>query len=196
MEVELNECFWTDKYIADNTGWDIGNVSRPLKEYFDQLNNKNLKILIPGAGNSYEGEYLHENGFSNVFIADISQLPLVNFSNRCINFPKEHLIHMNFFDLDMQFDLIIEQTFFCAINPQLRAKYAKKTHQLLEPNGKLIGVLFDDELNKDHPPFGGDKLEYENYFKPYFNINVFESCYNSINPRKERELFINLQKKG
>lgn len=30
----------------------------PLKVYFDQLTNKDLKILIPGGGNSHEAEYL------------------------------------------------------------------------------------------------------------------------------------------
>ncbi|MDH5365834.1 MAG: TPMT family class I SAM-dependent methyltransferase [Cyclobacteriaceae bacterium] len=195
MGVELNECFWAGKYETNNTGWDIGEISRPIKEYIDQINDKEIKILIPGGGNSYEAGYLYENGFVNVFVVDISRLPLENFSKRCVNFPKDHLIHANFFDIDLRFDLIIEQTFFCAINPQLRNKYAHKMHQLLEPNGKLIGVLFDDELNKDHPPFGGNKLEYKNHFKQYFNFNVFESCYNSIEPRKEKELFINLIKK-
>ena len=196
MKVELNEFFWTDKYKEKSTGWDLGEVSKPLKEYIDQLEDKSILILIPGAGNSYEAEYLHRSGFTNVFVVDISQLPLNNLSKRCSDFPKAHLLNIDFFELDMQFDLIIEQTFFCAINPQFRAKYAKKMHQLLQPNGKLVGLLFDDELNKDHPPFGGDQLEYEPYFSPYFDFSVFESCYNSIEPRKERELFINLKKKN
>ena len=68
-------------------------------------------------------------------------------------------------------------------------------HDLLKEQGKLIGLLFDDYLNEDHPPFGGSKSEYEKYFEPYFNIKVFETAYNSINSRRGRELFMILIKK-
>jgi hypothetical protein len=44
----LSEAFWDNKYKSGETGWDIGYISTPLKKYFDQLTNKELKILIPG----------------------------------------------------------------------------------------------------------------------------------------------------
>ena len=59
--------FWTQRYEQNQTGWDIGEISRPLKEYIDQLEDKNLKILIPGAGNAYEAEYLFKQGFTSYF---------------------------------------------------------------------------------------------------------------------------------
>jgi thiopurine S-methyltransferase len=68
-------------------------------------------------------------------------------------------------------------------------------HSLLKPGGKLAGLLFNDPLNTDHPPFGGNKEAYKNYFNPYFHFKVFETCYNSIKPRKDRELFINFIRK-
>jgi thiopurine S-methyltransferase len=55
--------FWDELYNTGQTGWDIGYVSTPLKAYFDQLSNQSLEILIPGAGNAYEAEYLYKNGF-------------------------------------------------------------------------------------------------------------------------------------
>ena len=30
-------------------------------------------------------------------------------------------------------------------------------NQLLKPNGKLVGLMFNVPLNKDKPPFGGNK---------------------------------------
>ena len=91
------------------------------------------------------------------------------------------------------FDLIVEQTFFCAIDPSLRKKYFEKMYSLLKPKGKIVGLLFDTEFEVS-PPFGGTKSEYENYFKNLFKINVFEKCYNSIKPREGKELFINLER--
>lgn len=67
-------------------------------------------------------------------------------------------------------------------------------HQLLKPKGKLVGLLFNDVLNTDHPPFGGNKIEYLPYFEQLFKLNMFEPAYNSIKPRANRELFINFEK--
>lgn len=191
----LDKDYWTKRYQQNETGWDVGNITTPLKEYFDQLKNKDLKILIPGAGNAYEAEYLFHNGFKNVFVIDISENPLKNIKKRVPDFPQEQLILGDFFEHNKTYDLIVEQTFFCALNPKLRSDYAKKMFELLNEKGKLIGVLFNDILNADKPPFGGNKEEYKNYFSPYFDFKHFETCYNSIKPREKRELFILFERK-
>jgi len=191
----LNKNFWNNKYLTSNTGWDVGDITTPLKEYIDQINNKRFKILIPGCGNSYEAEYLFKNNFFSTFILDYSQKALSNFAKRVPEFPKDQLINSDFFDFDGKYDIIIEQTFFCAIDKERRREYFETMYNLLKPNGKLVGLLFDDALNVDYPPFGGCKKEYVEYFKPYFNIKVFETAYNSISSRKGRELFMILIKK-
>lgn len=193
--MDLSESAWDKRYINKDIGWDLGKISTPLKTYFDQLENKNVKILIPGGGNSYEAEYLFNKGFKSVFVVDLSKTALENIQNRVPTFPCSQLIQGDFFDLINEFDLIVEQTFFCALNPNLREKYAIKMHQLLKPTGKLIGVLFNVPLHKDRPPFGGHKNEYMNYFSPYFIIDIFDKCYNSFGNRKDRELFIKFIKK-
>ncbi|MGB0999103.1 MAG: methyltransferase domain-containing protein [Flavobacteriales bacterium] len=192
--MNLSEEFWSNKYKNNKTGWDLGEVSPPLKAYFDKLENKELKILIPGAGNSYEAEYLFNKGFKNVFVVDLVKLPLRNIKNRIPKFPENQLIHANFFDIKDTFDLIIEQTFFCAINPELRPKYAAKMTSILKENGKLVGLLFDAVLNEDHPPFGGNKKEYKTYFEPFFDISIMENAYNSHVTRAGKELFFILRK--
>jgi SAM-dependent methyltransferase len=193
--LNLSEEFWENKYKSNKIGWDLGAVSPPLKSYFDQLTNKDLKILIPGGGNSYEAEYLFKNGFTNVYVVDVSKIPLENLKKRIPDFPSSQLIHANFFDLDGTFDLIIEQTFFCAIDPHLRNKYALKMNHLLTDNGKLVGLLFDAKLNEDHPPFGGNAAEYTTYFELHFTMDIFTKCYNSFHNRQEMELFVKFIKK-
>ena len=42
--MNLSEEFWDTRYINKDTAWDLGEISPPLKAYFDQLTNKNLKI--------------------------------------------------------------------------------------------------------------------------------------------------------
>jgi hypothetical protein len=53
MESKLDRDYWSKRYQTNETGWDVGTPSTPLKEYIDQLENKNIKILIPGCGNAY-----------------------------------------------------------------------------------------------------------------------------------------------
>lgn len=186
--------FWDQRYLDGLIQWDAGSITTPLKEYFDQLENKAVKILIPGAGNAHEAEFLFKKGFSNVSVLDISDLPLKNIKSRIPAYPIDQLIQKDFFDFEGKFDLIIEQTFFCALDPSLRPAYAKKMYDLLLPGGKLVGLLFDDQLNTDKPPFGGTKDEYISYFRDYFRFQVFEKAYNSIEPRAGRELFMILDK--
>ncbi len=109
---ELSAAFWSSRYKTNETGWDIGEISTPLKDYFDQLTDKSISILIPGAGNAYEAEYLYQQGFKNVSVLDYAQEPLNNFSQRVPAFPKNKLIHQDFFLHKGCYDLIIEQTFF------------------------------------------------------------------------------------
>jgi methyl halide transferase len=191
---EKEEAYWSNRYEVQSTGWDIGAPSTPLKTYLDQLSDKNLRILIPGADNAYEAEYLFRSGFKNVFVMDISALPLQNFKERLPDFPKNQLIEANFFEHNGQYNLILEQTFFCSFEPtpENRRIYGEKMAQLLSPKGKLVGLWFDIPLiagNMEKRPFGGTKTEYLTYLSPFFDVKTFETCHNSIKPRAGQELF-------
>ena len=194
MMQDLSKEYWNNRYITNDFSWDIGEVSLPLKTYFQQLHDKNLTILIPGAGNAYEAEFLFLNEFKNVHILDYAIAPLENIKKRLPFFPPKQLFQIDFFEHKGQYDLIVEQTFFCAINKNLRERYVDHAYSLLKPGGKLIGLLFNDVLNEDKPPFGGNILDYEKLFFPTFQKKIFEPCYNSIKPRDGRELFVILQK--
>ncbi|RAU83022.1 methyltransferase domain-containing protein [Pontibacter arcticus] len=195
MNQEFNAAYWEQRYQTNQTGWDTGSITTPLKTYFDQLTDKNLRLLIPGCGNGYEAEFLSRNGFTQVYLADSAPAPLANFKKRVPGFPEEQLLLQDFFTLDGTYDLIVEQTFFCALPPELRPAYARKCAELLPAGGKLMGLLFDTTFEKEGPPFGGNREEYRLYFAPYFDFLVYETATNSIAPRQDKELFILLQKK-
>ena len=191
----LNEDYWSSRYLNNNTVWDMGKASPPLKEYFEQLTNKSISILVPGCGNAYEAEYLLEKGFKNITLIDISPVLVNKLKKQFSDFlyKEINIICGDFFTLNQTFDLVVEQTFFCAIDPLLRTNYANKMYELLNENGKLIGVFFNRTFNAG-PPFSGSKAEYHLLFKDKFQIKTMDECYNSINPRKGSELFVILQK--
>nr|WP_321222612.1 methyltransferase domain-containing protein [uncultured Psychroserpens sp.] len=191
----LDANYWENRYKSSDDPWDLGVVSPPIKAYFDQIKDKSLRILIPGGGNSYEAEYLFNSGFKNVYVVDFAETALNTIASRVPNFPKVQLIQSDFFELNMEFDVIVEQTFFCALDPKLRSAYVKHTNYLLSKNGMLVGLLFNKPLNESHPPFGGHKNLYQNLFEPAFEILTMEDCYNSIDSRVGKELFFKFLKK-
>jgi SAM-dependent methyltransferase len=150
----LGQSFWNDQYIANTTGWDLGQVSPPLKEYTDQLLDKDLRILIPGCGNSYEAEYLLKMGFTNISLIDIAPDLVERLKSKFKSDPHIKIILGDFFSHEGEYDLILEQTFFCALDPVLRKSYVGQMKKLLKNGGKLAGLLFVKEFEKAGPPFG------------------------------------------
>lgn len=191
---QLDQEFWDDKYISNTIGWDLGEVSPPIKTYIDTFEDKNISILIPGCGNSYEAEYLLNLGFNDVTVIDIAPTLVENLRKNFENNPNIKIILGDFFEHQGKYDLIIEQTFFCALSPLLRNKYVQKMHDLLSEKGVLAGLLFDKEF-EEGPPFGGNKEEYLALFSEYFDFIKFDVCQNSIPPRANTEIFIDFQKK-
>lgn len=120
----------------------------------------------------------------------VEQLKLKFDGNLTIN-----IILGNFFDLDNEYDLIIEQTFFCALDPDKREAYVDKMKLLLAPNGKIAGLLFNKIFDQQGPPFGGNKEIYLLLFYNHFHLQVFELCYNSFVKRQGSELFIIFKKR-
>lgn len=191
----LSKDYWNNRYEAEETGWDLKTISPPLKAYIDQLTDKNMRILIPGCGNGYEAEYLLKQGFQNVTVIDFAPLAVQKMQIYMADYQNIKIICADFFTHRGEYDLILEQTFFCALDPSLRTNYVQKMSELLKENGKLVGLLFGVQF-PNNPPFGGSREEYLNLFSDTFKINLLEPCYNSVKPRQDYELFFNFSKNG
>ncbi len=188
--------FWENRWQQGQTGWDLGEISPPLKGYFDQLTDKNLNILIPGCGNAYEAAYLLKNGFTNITVIDLSPTLIESLKatfHQAITTGKLSVVCGDFFNHHAQYDLVVEQTFLCALLPEQRPQYAQHMYELLKPKGKVVGLLFNRDF-EEGPPFGGNETEYKTYFVPLFSSIKLEPCYNSAKPRVGSELFITLVK--
>jgi len=192
----LSAGYWNKRYLSKETGWDLGAVSPPIKIFFDNNNLKDKDILIPGAGHAYEAEYLHSLGYTEVNVVDYSEQAMLNLMERVPSFPFQNLHLHNFFDHGGSYDIIVEQTFFCALNPELREAYKLKMHELLKSNGLLVGLYFNIPLNEDQPPYGGSRDEYKKLFSTHFEILEMDTCNTSIKPRMGNELFFRMQKKS
>ena len=191
----LNGNYWDKRWRESETGWDIGHAAPAIIEYMQTVTDKDIKILIPGCGNAYEAEVLMQAGFSDITLLDISETLVQQLNAKYGGSAVIRVVNGDFFNHTGQYDLIIEQTFFCALNPALRQQYAVKAASLLKENGQITGVLFNRVFEQEGPPYGGTIDEYKKYFGTLFEIKKIEDCYNSIPPRKGSEVFINFKKK-
>ena len=189
---QLSAKYWEQRYVDKNTGWDVGDVVPQWKAYFKDSTaiDKGKRILVPGAGLGHEVEYLHRAGFQDVHILDWSSSAIESFQQRLPTFPKAHCHVGDFFEHSGQYDVIVEQTFFCAINPSLREQYVLAIDNLLAENGQWAAILFNTRFDGEGPPFGGSIDEYIDLFKGVFKELIIDENPISIEPRKGREVFV------
>lgn len=111
----LSKDYWNNRYEADEIGWDLKIISPPLKAYIDQLTDKNIRILIPGCGSGYEAEYLLKQGFHDVTVIDFAPLAAEKMKSSMSEFQTIKIVCADLFTHSGEYDLIFEQTFFCAL---------------------------------------------------------------------------------
>lgn len=194
-KISLDQDYWDVRWRKGETGWDIGCASPALLHYASGIADKSLSILIPGCGNAYEAEVLAQMGFSDIHLLDISPSLTEKIRQRLAASKLAVHVHCgDFFQHKGAYDLILEQTFFCALNPSLRQQYAVQCHKLLKPGGRVAGLLFNCIFEQDGPPFGGTEEEYRRLFDQGFRVLEMTPCTLSIEPRKGRELFFVVEK--
>lgn len=191
----MDKAYWEARWQENKTGWDIGYPSPAIVGYVKQCIDKEAAILIPGCGNAHEAFALQQEGFRNVTVLDISPTAIALVKESLRNEDALRIVEGDFFRHQGQYDVVLEQTFFCALEPSRRPDYARQAAALLKTNGLIAGVLFNRAFNEPGPPFGGNSSVYREAFCPLFIIKKLEPCYNSIPERSGSELFFIFEKK-
>ena len=190
--------YWDKKYSLNESQWDIGSPTPIFMDWFKK-NKEIKKILIPGCGKGHDAFFLATLGH-DVYALDFSK-QAIGFMHKSA---KKKNININILNNDIFnmrqyygfFDIILEYTFFCAIPPASRKKYIKTIFNLLNNNGKFIGILLpiNKKINEGGPPFGVNLPEVLDMFTKYFKII---DCYQSdlsIKSRIGNEKFVNMEK--
>lgn len=191
---DINARYWDDRYLTGKTGWDVGYPVPAILDYFNQVKDKTLKILIPGAGTAHEGIYLYKQGFTQIYLLEYAPEAMRKIKEKCPDFPQNQLIQSDFFKHKGSYDLIVEHTFFSSLPPERRSDYVLKTHELLKTGGKLVGLFFDRSFEGEYPPYGARYEDYKKLFSTHYNIKTMEAARNSIKPRQNTELFVIFEK--
>lgn len=189
--VETNQ-FWNERYATKNTGWELEKPTPVLTDMLPRLKLSKSKILVLGCGSGNDAAYFAEQGHI---------VTAVDFSREAIETAKKkygHIPHLHFVELDIfkiphawnqTFDLIFEQTCYCAIKPSQRNDLVGLWKRMLHSQGFIMGVFFVNE-HQAGPPFGGSEWEIRERLKMYFQMLFWGRWRNSVAARRGKELFI------
>ena len=148
--------FWNAKYTGSHTPWDLGEVSEAALKLVESHFPPEGRVLVPGCGRGYEALWLERLGY---------RVTAVDFADEPIRFLREEagrlglrpeILQEDIFllptRLNSAFDVILEQTCFCAIDPTLYDEYERMAHRLLKAGGSLLGVFMEVE-GIEGPPY-------------------------------------------
>jgi SAM-dependent methyltransferase len=189
---------WQKHYDENDLAWDLGEVANPFVRLWEDNVFTPGTLIIPGCGQGHEVVYFAERGFEVTgvdFSPGAVKLLRESLSEKKIN---AQVLHRDFFQLepvhDQAYDAMLEQTFFCAIQPDQRSAYVEVASRILKPGGLLFG-LFYETGEEGAPPFNTTEADIRNYFSGLFNINRLEKCSFSNERRLDKEWLAVLRKK-
>lgn len=190
--------FWSSRYKAGDCGWDLGEVSPPFAALWESgVLKPGERMLIPGCGTGWEAVYFAQRGIE-VTALDFAPEALTAISRRADQagvridtLCRDFLAPMP--DSAECYDIVLEQTCFCAIHPMQRPHYVASAVSCLRPGGVLIG-LFYHTRKRGGPPFDTDPEDVRRLFEPFFKIETFAVTPDS-HPRRQNQEWLGLFRK-
>ena len=189
-EKEYSREDWQGHYESDDLGWDLGQVAPPFVKLWKEEKLPVGKALVPGCGRGHEVIFLAENGFE-VTAIDFSE-GAITYLERALEKRslKGRVLHQNFFCLDKShdgvYDLVLEQTFFCAIAPRQRQDYVRNVTRILKPGGMLVGLFYNTD-KEGGPPYNTTREDIAVNFAKNFKILELDKTTLSAEQRKDKE---------
>ncbi|HEY8377399.1 MAG TPA: methyltransferase domain-containing protein [Nannocystis sp.] len=187
--------FWDPLYAADAGGWELGRAAPPIEAWFLEHSPKDMDVLVPGCGRGHEARLLAQLG-ARVTAIDLSptaiaQAQALTGPELSIAFAVRDLF--TYIGRAPEFDLVVEHTCYCAIDPARRADYVEAVASALRPGGRLVG-LFYAHGRPGGPPYTTDRAEVERRFQRRFAIERLEVARGSTLVRHRQELLAVLRR--
>jgi len=181
---------WQKHYDTDDLKWDLGQPAPPFVRLWDDKTLVPGCAIVPGCGRGHEIVFLAEKGFQ-VTGVDFAQ-GAVDALTRSLREKglEARVLHQDFFQLDERhdtaYDLMLEQTFFCAIHPSQRPRYVATAARILKTGG-LLAALFYETGEEGGPPFNSAEADIRRHFSEKFAIEHLQKTPHSIERRKDKE---------
>ncbi len=182
--------FWGERYQRGELNWDLGEPSPPFRRLHDDGIITPCRVAVPGCGSGWEVSWLAANGYRVTGI-DFAPEAIGHTRRRLADDGLEaELVCADLFDLPEtlagRFDLVLEQTCFCAIDPTRRVDYVAAVHGLLTPGGRLV-ALFYGHGKEGGPPFTTTPDEVRALFSGCFRVDSLAVTPHSHERRRGEE---------
>ena len=185
--------YWDGRFATLDTPWELGRPSSVLLEALDAAQGLGLSVrgartLSPGCGRGEDAIALAERG-AEVTALDWSQCAIAELSKRIESLGpavrgRITVASGDFFaEAPGPLDLVVEHTFFCALDPSRRPQYAEALGRIVRPGGFLVGNFFvvsEGEIGSlpnmsltrqgVGPPFAATAEEIRGLFSPSFQL--------------------------
>lgn len=187
--------FWDAIFREGGGGWELGRPTPPLETWFLEHSPKDLRALVVGCGRGHEARLLARLGAR---VTAIDFAPTAITDARAATDPA---LAVDYQQRDLftltgppEYDLVVEHTCFCAIDPARRDDYVDRVAAVLRPGGALVG-LFYAHGRPGGPPYTTSRDELVARFSRHFDVAHLEPATNSILIRHRQELLAELRRR-
>lgn len=149
-----NPAYWSMRYRERKNGWDQMRPHPFLKHahaYLGDVSKK--KLLVIGAGPGHDAEYFSDVA-GKVTALDFSEEAKAHFRAYYPDSKVEYVVG-DFFTADLgKFDVVLEHTLLCAIDPKRYGDYFAAVERALNPGGFYAAIVWNKSPVGDAgPPF-------------------------------------------
>lgn len=205
--------FWDDAYREERDGWDMGTPTPVFADLLDRYGmdfrplggpdfsalGRRPRVLVPCSGRGYDALLFAERGW-DVTAVDFSAEPLqwlhAERSRRGI---EMHVLQADMFPLGetypAHFDLLLEYTCVCAIDPSRRGEFLRFAADTLRAGGLLLALLFPVDGRPGGPPFAIDTQEFKREAEEYFLLKYETTPETSVKPRLGKERLLVMERR-
>ncbi|KAG0332328.1 hypothetical protein BG000_010118 [Podila horticola] len=178
---------WNELWRREIHPWDKGVPSpalievieqKPIKAQIPQAGN----VLVPGCGRGVDVFYL-SNAHRKAYGLDISPIAVQQCKDiraeKGIPESQAEFITGDFFNFETPqggFHLVYDYTFFCAIQPELRAAWARRMAAIIPKDGVLITLMYPIGTHTDGPPFAVSVETYHSFLDADFECLLVDDC--------------------
>jgi len=190
--------YWMDVYKTEtNPGWNLNEPAEAFKDMLPRLKLPKCRILVLGCGEGHDAALFAKAGHL-VTAVDFSKEAIARGKQKYGDLTNLNFYESNIFHLPQEwnfgFDIVVEHTCFCAIQPEQRGELVRLYRRMLHEEGQLLAVFFAME-KRAGPPYGATEWEIRKRTEQGFHYLFWGRLRNSLPGRLGRELFVFAKKR-
>ncbi len=183
---------WSERYTQNDTGWDMGGPSPSLVWAVEKLKLPKMRVAVLGCGVGHDAQLFASKGHKVTGIdfspEAIHKAETLYPSNANLQWVCRDVFEISE-EFKASFDLVVEHTCFCAIDPLRRGELVRVWKSILSPEGQVLGVFF--VMPKTYgPPYGSTEEEIHDLMAKDFRKNLWVRSKVSHPGRLGRELIV------